>query len=73
VIQEDGSAPKKVQVVLFKDNGKYYTAEDWEVPPGAIGPQDMVKSRQFRRIRNGPVLVTDVSPWGYPCLLMPSQ
>ena len=60
----------KASVSLFKPNGKWYTDEQWTVPEGAIGPFDMDRSPDFRRIDGGPVLVTDDSPWGYPILLL---
>lgn len=55
-------------VVLFKPSGKYYTEEPWEVPAGAIGPYDMVRSKDFRRIDGGAVLVETQEPWGFPHL-----
>ena len=61
----------KAKVILFKRSGKYYTEEKWEIPEGAIGPYDMDRSRDFRRIDNGgPVLVVTQEPWGYPHLIM---
>lgn len=72
----------KARVILFKDSGKYYTEEEWEIPtkeevvergglPGSsIGPFCMAYSRDFRRIGNGPVLVVSQEPWGYPHLLI---
>lgn len=63
---------KKVKVILFKPSGKYYTEEDWAIPAGAIiGPGDMDKSPDFRRINGGPVLITSQG-WGYPHLF-PSE
>lgn len=71
----------KVQVILFRDSGTYYTEEEWEVPetvPSAfddvdkrpvIGPYDMIHSPDFRRIGNGKVLVSTQEPWGFPHLL----
>lgn len=56
-------------VTLFKPSGKYYTEERWEVPDGAVGPWDMEKSTNFRRIDGGPVLVDTQEPWGFPHLL----
>lgn len=59
----------KAKVVLFKETGKYYTEEEWEIPDGAIGPYDMRESVDFRRIGHGSVLVETQEPWGYPHLL----
>lgn len=59
----------KARVILFKPSGKYYTEEEWEIPFGAIGPWEMEKSKDFRRIANGPVLVATQEPWGFPHLL----
>jgi hypothetical protein len=56
-------------VILFKESGKYYTEEDWEIPETAIGPHDLKDSKDFRRIENGKVLVETQEPWGYPHLL----
>lgn len=69
----------KAQVILFKESGKYYTEEEWEIPetvPGfgfaatrpCIGPYDMKHSPDFRRIGKGAVLVITQEPWGYPHL-----
>ena len=58
----------KAQVILFKESGKYYTEEEWEIPEDAIGPYDMERSPNFRRIGNGAVLVVTQEPWGYPAL-----
>lgn len=58
----------KADVVLFKDNGKYYTTETWEIPADAIGPHDMGRSPDFRRIGNGAVLIETQEPWGFPHL-----
>ena len=55
-----------VRVTLFKESGKFYTEEDWRVPENAVGPYDMRRSEDFRRIGNGPVLIPESSPWGYP-------
>jgi len=57
-----------IEVILFIDSGKYYTTEDWKVPEDAIGPADMKRSYDFRRIGEGKVLIPDTK-WGYPCLL----
>jgi hypothetical protein len=56
------------RVILFKESGKYYTEEEWEIPEKAIGPYDMERSPDFRRIGNGAVLVETQEPWGYPHL-----
>lgn len=58
----------KVKVILFRTTGKYYTEEEWEIPPNAISPYDMKFSKDFRRIDGGPVLVETQEPWGYPHL-----
>lgn len=58
----------KATVILFKPSGKYYTEEEWEIPPRAIGPYDMLGSKDFRRIANGAVLVVTQEPWGFPHL-----
>lgn len=68
-------------VILFKDTGKYYTQEEWEIPtknevlarggnPGdAAGPYCMQYSKDFRRIGNtGAVLIDAQEPWGFPHL-----
>lgn len=55
-------------VILFGPSGKYYTEEYWCVPAGAIGPYDMERSPDFRRISGGAVLVDTQEPWGYPHL-----
>lgn len=61
----------KATVILFKPSGKYYTEEEWTIPPNAIGPYDMSSSPDFRRISGGAVLVVTQEPWGYPHLLVP--
>jgi hypothetical protein len=58
----------KATVILFKESGKYYTEEEWVVPDDAIGPFDMERSPDFRRIGHGAVLIPTQEPWGYPCL-----
>jgi len=59
----------RAEVILFKDTGKYYTTEEWRIPEDAIGPYDMKRSPDFRRIGgNGAVLVVTQEPWGYPHL-----
>lgn len=55
-------------VILFKPSGKYYTEEEWAIPEDAIGPYDMKRSPDFRRIGGGSVLVDTQEPWGYPHL-----
>lgn len=55
-------------MILFKPSGKYYTEEEWLIPPDAIGPYDMDRSPGFRRIGGGPVLVDMQEPWGFPHL-----
>ena len=54
--------------ILFKPSGKYYTEEPWEIPEGAIVPYDMVRSKDFRRIGGGAVLIETQEPWGFPHL-----
>lgn len=63
-----GTVRERVKVILFKPSGKYYTEEEWRIPEGAIGPHDMVRSPDFRRISGGPVLIETQEPWGFPCL-----
>ena len=58
----------KATVILFKPSGKYYTVEEWAIPHDAIGPYDMLRSVDFRRIGGGPVLVETQEPWGWPHL-----
>lgn len=70
----------RAPVTLFKPSGKYYTAETWRIPVGAIGPHDMTRSPDFRRIDGGPVLVQSeisagngqdgAAAWGYDALLL---
>lgn len=61
----------EVEVILFKDSGKYYTTETWKLPDkeGYIGPYDMKFSADFHRIGNGKVLIPSQEPWGYPHLI----
>lgn len=66
---------RTASVQLFKPSGTYYTTDSWEVPVGAIGPYDMKKSPDFRRIGGtGAVLVcsegelTGDENWGFPHL-----
>jgi hypothetical protein len=71
----DDRAARDANVILFKPSGKYYTEEPWQIPHDAIGPYDMQRSPDFRRIDGGPVLVDTQEPWGYPHLfpaLVPS-
>lgn len=64
----------KAVVILFKPSGKYYSEEMWEIPYSKISlPSIMRKSRDFRRIDNGPVLIPTQEPWGFPALLMPEE
>lgn len=58
----------RVMVILFKPSGKFYTEESWRVPVGAIGPYDMDRSPDFRRISGGAVLIATQEPWGCPHL-----
>lgn len=58
----------RVMVILFKPSGRFYTEELWRVPAGAIGPYDMDRSPDFRRINGGAVLIAAQEPWGYPYL-----
>lgn len=58
----------KATVILFRKSGKYYTEEKWSIPADAIGPYDMKRSPDFRRIDGGPVLIDTQEPWGYPHL-----
>jgi len=63
----------KVQVILFKKSGKYYTEEEWRIPEGHrydFSPVCMVDSPDFRRIGGGPVLIESQEPWGFPHLLV---
>lgn len=75
---------EKVKVTLFKESGKYYTEELWEIPTreevlerggngaDSIGPFCMYYSKDFRRIGGGgAVLVETQEPWGYPHLFPP--
>lgn len=62
------AAPGTALVILFKLSGKYYTEEPWRIPERAIGPYDMKRSPDFRRIDGGAVLVDTQEPWGYPHL-----
>lgn len=64
-------AKPTVQVHLFRKSGKWYTDERWRIPEGAIGPSDMERSPDFRRIDDGPVLVPSQEPWGFSALILP--
>jgi hypothetical protein len=67
---------RTASVTLFRKSGKYYTIEAWRVPAGAIGPEDMHRSPDFRRIDGGIVLVDadaasefpGAENWGFPHL-----
>jgi hypothetical protein len=63
---------RKAKVILFKDSGKYYTEDWWDIPDDAIGPHDMKHSPDFHRIGNGAVLIPSQEPWGYPWLINPA-
>lgn len=58
----------KISVILFKEGGKYYTEEEWEMPVPNITPDCMINSPDFRRISNGAVLIPAQEPWGFPHL-----
>lgn len=60
----------RAKVILFRQSGKYYTEEYWEIPDGAICPADMERSKDFQRIDEGAVLVPTQEPWGYPFLIV---
>lgn len=70
------ASARTASVTLFRKSGKYYTIEAWRVPAGAIGPEDMRRSPDFRRIDGGLVLVDadaanefpDAKNWGFPHL-----
>ena len=65
---ESAAEDPTVSVILFRKSGKYYTEERWRIPEKAIGPYDMDRSPDFRRIDNGPVLIESQEPWGFPHL-----
>jgi hypothetical protein len=71
LVQKD--SPKKATVILFKDSGRYYTEEEWEIPADAIGPHDMKRSKDFRRIEGGSVVIPTQEPWGYPYVIIPEM
>jgi hypothetical protein len=73
----------KAKVILFKESGKYYTEEKWEIPTKEelaekqkgikfpwyeFMPGCMLLSKDFRRIGNGSVLIESQEPWGFPHL-----
>ena len=58
----------RAKITLFKPSGKYYTTDYWDIPEDAIGPYDMDRSKDFRRIGGGAVLVETQEPWGFPHL-----
>lgn len=60
--------PVVAHVILFRTSGKYYTEEEWLIPERAIGPYDMERSPDFRRVGGGAVLVPTQEPWGFPHL-----
>lgn len=57
------------KVIRFKESGKYYDEDYWDIPEDARGPFDMRNSKDFRRIGKGAVLVPTQEPWGYPFLI----
>lgn len=67
---------RTASVTLFKKSGKYYTIQAWRVPADAIGPADMRRSPDSRRVDGGSVLVDadaavecpDTENWGVPHL-----
>lgn len=61
-------AAESASVILFKPSGKYYTTEEWVIPSDAIGPYDMDRCPDFRRINGGAVLIPSQEPWGFPHL-----
>lgn len=60
------ASTRTATVTLFKDNGRYYTAEAWRVPVNATDPRDMELSPDFRRIDGGAVLVDAEAATEYP-------
>lgn len=62
----------KATVILFKESGKYYSTEEWEIPeehPYAFLPACMSGSPDFMRVGGtGAVLIPTQEPWGYPHL-----
>jgi hypothetical protein len=67
-VKKVGTERTYVRATLFKPSGKYYTEEDWKIPEDAIGPYDMERSPDFRRIGGGAVLIESQEPWGFPHL-----
>lgn len=61
------------RVTLYRRSGKYYTEEEWRIPEKAIGPYEMQRSPDFRRIDGGPVVVESQEPWGYPHIFPAEQ
>ncbi|WIB65912.1 hypothetical protein [Curtobacterium sp. MCBD17_040] len=58
--------PQTVEVILFKQSGKYYTTDFWRVPEQhAEGPVSMRNSPDYRNI-DGPVLIPENNLWGAP-------
>ena len=57
---------QKVNVILFRKSGRYYTEEKWRIPHGALTPAEMCDSPDFRRVDRGAVLIPSQEPWGYP-------
>lgn len=72
---------KYAKVILFKESGKYYTEEPWEIPTieeieadgGSRGdqyyPGCMKYSKDARKIGNGYALVETQEPWGHPAII----
>lgn len=65
------------KIITFRESGKYYTEEKWEIPKHAIGPYHMADSGDYELWRAAHptwfALVPDQEPWGYPHLLAPDQ
>ena len=66
--EAEAGVPTVARATLFRASGKYYTEEDWRIPTKAIGPYDMERSPDFRRIDGGAVLIEAQEPWGFPHL-----
>jgi hypothetical protein len=62
--------PTHAKVIIFQPGGKYYTEDSWRIPEGATGPEDMRRSPDYRHGWNGPILVPEQDPWGYPRLFL---
>jgi hypothetical protein len=58
----------EARVILFKEGGKFYCQEYWEIPEKDTTPDCMIHSKHFRRIGNGAVLVDSPEHWGFPHL-----